>query len=113
MYNRSRLCSGFGKLALGLRAQRVEGSFAHPLDRGGIRETHVPGRETIEKRCLVYFAGLNLEPILSALVGIRTPKELAAQRAVICRLHDPATSTTVILVMPPGPPKNRSAVTGC
>jgi transposase len=43
--NRTRLGSGVGKQAMRLRAEIVERSFAHNLDRGGMRRTWLRGRE--------------------------------------------------------------------
>jgi hypothetical protein len=61
MYNdRNRLQAGVGRIALRPRAQRVDGRVAHPLDRGDIRGMHLPGREAVQKRCLVYIADSNL-----------------------------------------------------
>jgi transposase len=41
--NRTRLGSGIGKQAMRRRAEIVERSFAHNLDRGGMRRTWLPG----------------------------------------------------------------------
>jgi hypothetical protein len=53
------LRSGIGKEALALRAEKVERSFALTLDRGGLRRTHVRGRENVQKRYVVHVAGYN------------------------------------------------------
>ena len=58
--NRIRLGSGVGKKAMRLRAEIVERSFAHNLDRGGMRRTWLRGRENVHKRYLVHTAGHNL-----------------------------------------------------
>jgi hypothetical protein len=42
------------------RAEIVERSFAHNLDRGGMRRTWLRGRENVHKRYLVHVAGHNL-----------------------------------------------------
>src|SRR6185369_10340558 len=47
--NRTRLGSGVGKQAMRLRAEIVERSFAHNLDRGGMRRTWLRGRENVHK----------------------------------------------------------------
>jgi len=42
------------------RAELVERSFAHILDRGGMRRTWLRGRENVHKRYLIHVAGHNL-----------------------------------------------------
>jgi hypothetical protein len=39
-----------------LRAEKVERSFAIVLDRGGLRRTHLRGRDNVQKRYLVHLA---------------------------------------------------------
>jgi len=55
--NRTRLLSGVAKDAFKLRAEIVERSFAHILDRGGMRRTWLRGRENVHKRYLLHVAG--------------------------------------------------------
>ena len=62
--DRARLRSGVGKAALALRAEKVERSFALVLDRGGLRRTHVRGRENVQKRYVIHVAGYNLGLVL-------------------------------------------------
>ena len=81
--NRTRLGSGVGKQAMRLRAEIVERSFAHNLDRGGMRRTWLRGRENVHKRYLVHVAGHNLGILMRLLTGVGTPKE-AADRALAC-----------------------------
>ena len=52
--NRTRLLSGVAKEAFKLRAEIVERSFAHNLDRGGMRRTWLRGRENVHKRYLLW-----------------------------------------------------------
>jgi len=81
--NRTRLSSGIGKEAMRLRAEIVERSFAHNLDRGGMRRTWLRGRENVHKRYLIHVAGHNLGILMRMLVGAGTPKEAAA-RGLAC-----------------------------
>jgi transposase len=76
--NRVRLRSGVGKQALRKRAEIVERSFAHILDRGGMRRTWLRGRENIHKRYLIHVAGHNLGLLMRLLIGAGTPREAAA-----------------------------------
>src|SRR4249919_1725211 len=76
--NRNRLRSGVGKDAMRKRGEIVERSFAHVLERGGMRRTWLRGRQNIHKRYLVHVAGYNLGILMRALFGAGTPKEAAA-----------------------------------
>ena len=82
--NRSRLRSGVGKQAMSKRGEIVERSFAHVLERGGMRRTWLRGRQNVHKRYLVHTAGYNLGLLMRALFGAGTPREAAAlQNAVL------------------------------
>jgi hypothetical protein len=76
--NRVRLKSGAAREAFKLRAEIVERSFAHNLDRGGIRRTGLRGRENVHKRYLLHVAGHNLSLLMRQLIGAGTPKEAVA-----------------------------------
>src|SRR5208283_1865006 len=69
--NRARLKSGIGRETMRRRGELVERSFAHVLDRGGMRRAWLRGRENIHKRYLIHVAGF------SALHGQGTPREAA------------------------------------
>ena len=56
--NRARLKSGIGRETMRRRGERVERSFAHLLDRGGMRRAWLRGRENIHKRYLIHIAGI-------------------------------------------------------
>ncbi len=73
--NRARLLSGVAKAAFRLRAELCERSFAHVLERGGMRRTWLRGRENVHKRYLLHVAGHNLGLIIRALIGHGTPRE--------------------------------------
>jgi hypothetical protein len=75
--NRIRLGSRVGK-AMRRRAEIVERSFAHTLDRGGMRRTWLRGRENVHKRYLVRVAGHNLGILMRLLIGAGTPRGAAA-----------------------------------
>ena len=75
--NRIRLGSMIGKQAMRRRAEIVERSFAHNLDRGGMRRTWLRGRENVHKRYLVHVAGHNLGILMRLLIGAGTPREAA------------------------------------
>jgi transposase/osmotically-inducible protein OsmY len=98
--NRIRLRSEVGKQALRKRAEIVERSFAHVLDRGGMRRAWLRGRENIHKRYLIHVAGHNLGLLLRLLIGVGTPKEAAARGwCLILRLPTDAGRADEVLVM--------------
>ena len=89
--NRTRLLSGVAKEAFKLRAEIVERSFAHNLDRGGMRRTWLRGRENVHKRYLLHVAGHNLSLLMRKLIGAGTPREaVAGGYGWICVLIAPA-----------------------
>src|SRR5512135_2742673 len=51
--NRNRLRSEIGKAGMRKRAEIVERSFAHNLERGGLRRIWLRGRENVHKRSLI------------------------------------------------------------
>ena len=89
--NRTRLKSGIGRETMRRRGERVERSFAHVLDRGGMRRAWLRGRENVHKRYLIHVAGFNLGVLMRALHGQGTPREAAeALRALIFVLQTDA-----------------------
>ena len=59
------------------RGEMVERSFAHVLDRGGMRRAWLRGRENVHKRYLIHVAGFNLGILMRARFGCGTPREAA------------------------------------
>ena len=76
--NRVRLKSALARDAFKLRAEIVERSFAHTLDRGGLRRTWLRGRENVHKRYLLHVAGHNLSLLMRQLIGAGTPRQAVA-----------------------------------
>lgn len=73
--NRSRLKSAVGRRAMRKRGEMVERSFAHVLDRGGMRRAWLRGRENLHKRYLIHVAGFNLGVLMRALFNCGTPRK--------------------------------------
>ncbi len=96
--NRARLLSGVAKAAFKLRAEIVERSFAHVLDRGGMRRTWLRGRENVHKRYLLHVAGHNLGLLMRALIGAGTPKEAIARGRGLFLLVPLPDSSILVLV---------------
>jgi transposase len=96
--NRTRLGSGVGKQAMRRRAEIVERSFAHNLDRGGMRRTWLRGRENVHKRYLVHVAGHNLGILMRLLIGAGTPREAAARALAYVFFFYTDKAVTLVLV---------------
>ena len=62
------------------RGELVERPFAHYLDAGGMRRTHLRKHGNILKRLLVHVAGFNLGILMRSLIGTATPREFAEIR---------------------------------
>jgi len=96
--NRTRLGSAVGKQAMRRRAEIVERSFAHNLDRGGMRRTWLRGRDNVHKRYLVHVAGHNLGILMRLLIGAGTPREAAARALAYAFFFYTEQPVTVVLV---------------
>ena len=104
--NRSRLDSAKGKALLRARAERVERSFAHCLDRGGMRRLWLRGLENIEKRYIIHVSGFNLGILMRALFGVGTPKGWADARLEALLVYFEGLLCCVLAIWPAsGTPK--------
>src|SRR5450759_2104567 len=65
------------------RGERIERSFAHLYDTGGLRRTHLRGHPNILKRLLIHAGGFNLGLLIRAIVGVGTPRGLQGRLAVV------------------------------
>jgi transposase len=100
--NRVRLRSAVGKQAIRKRAELVERSFAHILDRGGLRRTWLRGRENVHKRYLIHVAGHNLGLLMRLLIGAGTPKEAVARGwcvPILLPTPDGAADKAILVVL--------------
>ena len=96
--NRNRLKSGVGKEAMRKRGEIVERSFAHVLERGGMRRTWLRGRENVHKRYLVHVAGYNLGILMRALFGAGTPREAASARFAFLFIIQGADTIAFVII---------------
>ena len=71
-----------GKRLGRLRSERVERSFAHVCDSGGMRRSWLRGLIDVTKRYLIAAAAHNLGRILRTLFGVGKPKTLQGLRAL-------------------------------
>src|SRR3954452_4083367 len=100
--NRTRVCSKVGKQAMRQRAELVERSFAHILDRGGMRRTWLRGRENVHKRYVIHVGGLNLGLLMRLLTGAGTPKEAVARGwcvLILLPISDGAADAAILIVL--------------
>lgn len=81
--NRRRIRGRRGKALLRKRAEKVERSFAHCYETGGMRRTHLRGHPKILKRLLIHAAGFNLGLLLRKILGRGTPRGLADRLAAL------------------------------
>ena len=72
--NRRRIRGARGKRLLRKRGELLERGFAHELDTGGMRRTHLRGHENIRKRLLIHVGGFNLGLLMRKLVGVGKPR---------------------------------------
>jgi hypothetical protein len=92
------LLSGVAKAAFKLRAEIVERSFAHVLDRGGMRRTWLRRRDNVHKRYLLHVAGHNLGLLMRRLIGAGTPKEAIARgKGLILLVFSPDGSILLLI----------------
>jgi transposase len=72
--NRRRIRGARRRWLMRQRGERIERSFAHLYDTGGMRRTHLRGHENIFKRLLIHAGGFNLGLLVRSLLGIGTPR---------------------------------------
>ncbi len=92
--NRRRIRGPRGRRLMRCRGERIERSFAHVYDTGGMRRTHLRGHPNILKRLLIQAGGFNLGLVMRQLIGVGTPRglqgRLAEALAMICLLLEAA-----------------------
>lgn len=81
--NRRRIRGARGKRLLKQRGEKVERSFAHLYETGGMRRTHLRGHKNILKRLVVHGGAFNLGLILRHHIGVGTPRGLQDGKKLI------------------------------
>lgn len=74
--NRRRIRGPRGRRLMRQRGERIERSFAHLYNTGGMRRTHMRGHENILKRLLVHAGGFNLGLVMRHMIRVGTPRGL-------------------------------------
>ena len=81
--NRRRIRGARGRRLMRQRGERIERSFAHVYDTGGMRRTHLRGHTNILKRLLIHAGGFNLGLVMRHLIGLGTPRGLQGRLAAV------------------------------
>ena len=81
--NRRRTRGTRGKRLMRKRGELIERSFAHTLESGAMRRTHLRHHENILKRMLIHVGGFNLSLVMRKLVGIGKPRRLQGVCALV------------------------------
>ncbi len=82
--NRRRIKGERGKRLLGSRGEKLERSFAHCYETGGMRRLHLRGRDNIAKRVLIHAAAFNVGLMMRVKYGLRKPR--SHSKAAACAL---------------------------
>jgi transposase len=85
--NRRRIRSERGKRLLRQRGEKIERSFAHLYETGGMRRVHLRRHPNILKRLLVQVAAFNLGLLMRKLFGKGTPRGPAGLRRRVLLRH--------------------------
>jgi transposase len=90
--NRRRKKGVRGQRLMRRRGEMLERSFAHVLETGGMRRTHLRFHYNIAKRMLIHVAGFNLGLLMRKRFGMGTPRglqgRLVAAIAAVAALID-------------------------
>jgi Transposase DDE domain. len=82
--NRRRLQTRTAKALMRRRGERMERSFAHLYDTGGMRRVHLRGKSNIAKRLLIHAAAFNLSLILRQMLRAGTARQAAELLTALC-----------------------------
>lgn len=84
--NRRRVGGDRGKSLLRRRGELLERPWAHALETGGMRRTHLRRHDNILKRVLVHIAGLNLSLLMRTIFGVGKPRCLQGRASLLAAL---------------------------
>lgn len=90
--NRRRVRGPRGKQLSRLRSEKVERSFAHCYETGGMRRVHLRGHNNLLKRLLVHCAGFNLSILMRKVWGVGKPRVLQGRRSALIAGFEAALS---------------------
>ena len=96
--NRRRINGERGKALLRSRGEKIERTFAHCYETGGMRRLHLRGRENVAKRVLIHAAAFNVGLLMRVKYGLRKPRSLgAAACALVLRLTQRLATARALL----------------
>jgi transposase len=84
--NRRRIKGERGKRLLRSRGEKLERTFAHCYETGGMRRLYLRGRDNAAKRVLIHAAGFNVGLMMRVKYGLRKPRGLTGAAAAGCAL---------------------------
>lgn len=84
--NRRRIRGKRGKALLRQRGELLERPFAHALETGGMRRTHLRRHDNILKRLLIHVGGVNLGLLMRRCFGVGTPRSLQGKKGLLALL---------------------------
>ena len=84
--NRRRIKGERGRRLLRSRGEKLERTFAHCYETGGLRRLHLRGRENIAKRVLLHAAAFNIGLMMRVKYGLPKPRSLSRAVAAACTL---------------------------
>ena len=84
--NRRRVRGERGRRLLKSRGEKLERTFAHCYETGGMRRLFLRGRENAAKRVLVHAAAFNVGLMMRLKYGLRKPRGLSKAAAAACGL---------------------------
>ena len=93
--NRRRMRGPRGRRLMRQRGERIERSFAHLYDTGGMRRTHLRGHQNILKRVLIHAGGFNLGLLIRSILGVGTPRGFQGRLAAVLA----AVSAVIVVVL--------------
>jgi transposase len=85
--NRRRIRGVRGKRLLKQRGEKLERSFAHIYETGGLRRTHLRGHKNILKRLVVHAGACNLGLIMRQRMQVGTPRGLQDRGSAILAIQ--------------------------
>ncbi len=84
--NRRRIRGSRGKGLLRARGEKIERTFAHCYETGGMRRLHLRGDDNARKRLLIHDAGYNLSLLMRKLYSVGTPRALQGLSGLVWAL---------------------------
>jgi transposase len=111
--NRRRIRGERGKRLLRSRGEKLERTFAHCYETGGMRRLYLRGRDNIAKRVLVHAAAFNLGLLMRVRYGLPKPRSgSAAVRAPVLVLPRGFRRLTGVLHLIPAIGRPLAAIFG-